>query len=89
MTNYKQNDIKDKSKMSVADLDSCTKLCFDLPACQYWTFSPTQKRCWLKSSNAGRNVRINFVVSFIASSRSGYQAQSIGTLSLEQKHVVQ
>ena len=89
MTNYEGNDIQGKSNIPVADLDSCTKLCLDLPACWYWTFSPTQRRCWLKSSNARKSVRVFFLASLLASSRSGFQMQSIETLFREQKLVVQ
>ena len=41
--------------------EECQLLCQTTNPCRFFTFDATQKTCWLKRSDTGRNVNNNFI----------------------------
>ena len=56
---YPHNDILNTH---VGTEDDCPVLCYGNPVCKYWSYSPSKKRCWLKTAKnreAGRKDRVS------------------------------
>ena len=51
---YNGNDIKNKKYFFENGLQKCISWCGGTLACGYWTFSKSEKRCYLKTSDSGR-----------------------------------
>merc|ERR1719186_2193174 len=49
---YYGNDIPDKNKV-VSGVEECINWCGETSECRYWTFSKSDRRCYLKTSNIG------------------------------------
>merc|ERR1719219_3093107 len=54
---YHGNDITSSS--GISDADACNMLCVANDACSHWTFGKDSNYCWLKDSDAGREVQSN------------------------------
>ena len=54
-TEYCGNDVINKPLENVASNEACQLLCQKNDQCNFWTFAADgRKKCWLKSSDAGR-----------------------------------
>jgi len=51
---YPKGDIDGKQRLDAKDDDTCSKMCFDEPRCNYWSYSPKFEICWLKYTK-GKN----------------------------------
>ena len=55
---YNGNDIANQVLESV---QACADLCASTPGGLFWTYSPTNKHCYIKSSNSGRTANAHSV----------------------------
>ena len=53
---YPGNDIKQGGKTFkvVEDQEACAKLSAENEKAKFWTYQPSTKKCWIKTSNAGK-----------------------------------
>ena len=58
-TDYFGNDIKMTRK--VENQEACAKLAAANEKALFWTYRPSTKKCWLKTSKAGKHTRKAFV----------------------------
>ena len=52
---YLGNDIHVKENFPVSDQHDCARQCLTFDACNFWTFRPSNTRCWLKTSDSGHH----------------------------------
>ena len=55
-TDYEGNDIKQGAKTFkvVENQEACAKLSAENEKAKFWTYQPSTKKCWIKTSNAGK-----------------------------------
>lgn len=58
---YQWNNIKD---FYTADFNECGKLCQKFPSCEVWSYSASQKLCWLKTTAGSTEINSNFATGF-------------------------
>ena len=56
---YHGNDIS--GKVVLESMQACADLCASTPGGLFWTYSPTNKHCYVKSSNSGRTANAHSV----------------------------
>mmetsp|Transcript_76958 Transcript_76958/g.174019 ORF Transcript_76958/g.174019 Transcript_76958/m.174019 type:complete len:187 (-) Transcript_76958:119-679(-) len=52
------DDCQHTDKFVASSLESCTKICLSLPACQFWVWGQedNQTKCWFRSGDGGREA---------------------------------
>ena len=58
---YRGNNIKKVGKIFVASQEACAELSFRTDGSSFWTYQPSTKRCWPKTSKSGRISMDNVV----------------------------
>ena len=55
-TDYQGNAIKQGAKTFkvVENQEACAKLSAENEKAKFWTYQPSSKKCWIKTSNAGK-----------------------------------
>jgi len=61
MMAYYGNNIDNGYKLRVDDKQSCIKKCIKRTGCHYWTYRLSDSRCFLKSSDGGRQSNGDYV----------------------------
>ena len=62
--NYRGNAILDGppgGRRTVENQDACAKLSFSKSSSSFWTYQPSTKLCWLKTSKSGRMAQSGLV----------------------------
>ena len=77
------------STTSASSAEQCCSLCNAEPRCQYFSFSPTDQFCFLKSSNAGRRSNSNRIsgkrtmYSCVAEEGYDYYGADLGSITVD------
>ena len=58
---YRGNDLKPSKTKKTANKQECSDYCAATPGCLFWTWQTRTKKCYLKSSKAGRRKARNAV----------------------------
>jgi len=58
---YFGNNLTNGFGLLVDGKQSCIKKCIERTGCHYWSYRPSDSRCWLKSSDGGRTYNRNYM----------------------------